>query len=205
MLHRGLVALAWVAGSACAEPEPAYDVPVDCGALPETPADIVTRIESGEVVLTEADVPAGMAQAILTIEIASETRWYSPPARGDTPMWSATDNDGKLYRCAWIELECEPGAALHVCFWPERDSGEWGPGRYRPKAINFASPTLEQGGDGNRSWSEGVVVISAWDDRLSSGHLDGRGGGTLKSHITQDVFDFQFTVEALAFHDYARE
>ena len=73
---------------------------------------------------------------------------------------------------------------------------------YPLKTINMDVPAREHAGGEGTLWFEGVFTVTAVDEEHASGYLQGRGGGPLSSFVTTELLDLDYSVEAMAFHDF---
>jgi hypothetical protein len=87
--------------------------------------------------------------------------------------------------------------------WFERRDGTFDAltvGTYPVGAVGFDVPEREQG-VGGEAPPVGEVTITAAGDGRASGFLTGRGGGFVKSYLTQEDLGVSFELRGLAFRD----
>lgn len=178
------------------------EFPVDCSGLPPASAELIGELETGSTALTDEDVLPGTVQLVITMKDFWGLRWYSPVAHSDSHM-SGGNLGGPEAVPYWglqTGLACAPEAAASVQFL--RGDGDLVPGEYPMAGVSFDVPEREQGADDDTVHVDGIVTITAAGDGLVSGYMQGRGGATVKSYLTQESVGLDFTVEALAFKDF---
>ena len=186
-------------------PEDFFD-PADCSTLGPVSDQVIEQIEEGQTVLTDQDARPGTARIILTVDTGDGPVWYSH--LDDVEPWiiSYYQYVGGYSYSTRVVLPCLPEAATFVAFRRSmfERPGPLDEGVYPVHHFGFDVSEREQGSEG-RTWADAEMELTDVRPNSSgykvSGFLRGRGGGSLKSFVSQEPVGFVYTVEALGFRD----
>jgi hypothetical protein len=183
--------------------EAAVVTPVDCTYLCPAPEKLVDEATQSDAVRMRPDLPVGTAQVLLGWSDGHGERWFFPPPTNDASIHFGGDE-----LPVWdirIEIPCLPESTVSVQVTRDAEPEPLTPGTYPIVAVGFEAPLAEQGVDLASMGLSGDVVITRIEDGVVSGYMQGRGGGTLQSYVTQEDLGLRYEVAALRFEQIAGE
>lgn len=174
--------------------------PVDCSQLCSAPEELVEEATQSDSVRLRRDQPVGTGQVLLGWEDGSGTeRWLLPAPTTDASVLFGHGVDDLLVWNIRIEIPCLPEAAANVQLTREGEKSPLTPGTYPMVSIAFDVPEREQSVDLDSMEVAGDIVITSAEGDLVSGYMQGRGGGSLESHVTQEDLGVRYEIAAMQF------
>jgi len=151
-------------------------------------------------VLLDAKLATGAGQVLLGwSDDGGDQEWFLTTPREGAPILFAYGIDDLPVWHLRIKVPCLPESAVNVQWTRDGEKAPLTPGSYPLVSVAFDVPEREQGVNIDSMEVSADMAITSAADGLVSGYMQGRGGGMLKSHFTQEDLGVRYEVAAMKF------